>query len=114
MHWIDVLEKAIGVDAFLDSTRVVALLRKGDLDQALARADAAVKLEPTLTRALEIKLDVLIARKQWDDVLAVMTELETKHDSSFDIDKLRAEPRLAELVQSPSFAEWLEQRGGPQ
>jgi hypothetical protein len=109
-HWIDVLEKAIGVDAFLESTRVVALVRKGDLDQALARAEAAVKLEPTLTRAHEIKLDVLIARKQWPDVLTTMTELETQHETNFDLAKLRAEPRLADLVASPLFAQWLDER----
>ena len=106
MRWIDTLERAIGVDAYLESLRVVALIRKGDLDTALARANAAVALEPTLTRALEIKLDVLIARKQWPDVLATMTELETKHGARFDIAKLRGEPRLAELVASPGFAEW--------
>lgn len=110
MRWIDVLEKVIGVDAFLESTRVVALIRKGDLDTALERANAAVALEPTLTRAVEIKLDVLIAKKQWPDVLATMTELETKHGASFDLAKLRAEPRLAELVQSPAFGEWTQQR----
>lgn len=110
MHWIDVLEKAIGADAFLESTRVVALVRKGDLDKALERAEAAVKLEPTLTRAHEIKLDVLIARKQWADVLATMTELETNHVSHFDLAKLRAEPRLAELVASPLFAQWVDER----
>jgi uncharacterized protein HemY len=109
-HWIDVLEKAIGVDAFLESTRVVALVRKGDLDQALARAEAAVKLEPTLTRAHEIKLDVLIARKQWADVLTTMTALETQHETNFDLAKLRAEPRLADLVASPLFAQWLDER----
>lgn len=109
LHWIDVLENVIGVDAFIESTRVVALIRKGDLDKALERAEAAVKLEPTLTRALEIKLDVLIARKQWADVLDVMTELETHHGSTFDLNKLRAEPRLAELVTTPLFAQWADE-----
>jgi hypothetical protein len=110
MRWIDVLEKTIGVDAFLESTRAVALIRKGNLDQALERINAAVALEPTLTRALEIKLDVLIAKKQWPDVLATMTELETKHAIRFQLAELRAEPRLTELVESPAFAEWLQQR----
>ncbi len=109
-RWIDVLETAVGVDAYLEATRVVALVRKGDLDKALERAEAAVKLEPTLTRAHEIKLDVLIARKQWGDVLHTMTELETHHGSRFDVAKLRAEPRLAELVASPLFAQWVDER----
>lgn len=110
IKWIDTLEKAIGKDAYIESTRVVAFVRKGDLDKALAVANAAVALEPTLTRALEIKLDVLIAKKQWDDVLAAMTELETNHGQRFDVGKLRSQPHLAELVTSPAFAKWLEQR----
>jgi hypothetical protein len=110
IKWIDTLEKAIGKDAFIESTRVVALVRKGDLDKALATANAAVALEPTLTRALEIKLDVLIAKKQWPDVLAAMTDLETNHAQHFDVDKLRSQPHLAELVGSPAFATWLEER----
>lgn len=110
MHWIDVLEKVVGIDAYLESMRVVALVRKGELDKALEIANAAIALEPTLTRALEIKMDVLIARKQWPDVLQVMTELETKHDQSFDVGKLRSEPRLAELVRSPAFTQWLQAR----
>lgn len=105
-HWIDVLEKAIGVEAYLESQRVVALVRMGDLDRALTAANAAVELEPTLTRALEIKLDVLIAKKQWTDVLATMQELESKHGTSFDVAKLRAEPHLAELVKLPAFQDW--------
>lgn len=110
IKWIDTLEKAIGKDAFIESTRVVALIRKGDLDKALATASAAVALEPTLTRALEIKLDVLIAKKQWPEVLAAMTELEVNHGLHFEVEKLRSQPHLAELVSSPAFATWLEER----
>lgn len=111
IRWIDILQKAIGIDAYLETIRVVTLIRKGDYDKALVVADAAVRLEPTLTRALETKLDVLIVRKMWPEVLATITELETSHGRSFDVDKLRAEPRLAELVASPAFAEWVATRG---
>jgi hypothetical protein len=104
--WIDVLEKTIGVEAYLESQRVVALVRMGDLDRALTTATAAVELEPTLTRALEIKLDVLIAKKMWPEVLATMQKLEAEHDFEFDLAKLRAEPRLAEFVNLPAFKEW--------
>jgi len=39
-----------------------------------------------------------------------MTELATKHDSKFDEARLRAEPRLAELVSTQAFTDWLAQR----
>jgi hypothetical protein len=111
MHWIDVLENAIGVDAYLESMRAIALVRKGDFDKGLQVINAAIELEPTLTRPLEIKLDILIVKKQWPDVLATMTQLEDEHDENFDVTKLMKEPRLAELVQSPAFTEWLRTRG---
>jgi len=114
MKWIDTLEKTIGVEAYLESMRVVALTRKGDLDKALAAANAAVALEPTLTRALEIKLDVLIGKKKWPEALDVMTELETKHGKAFDPVKLRSSPHLAELVQSKEFADWAAAHTNPQ
>jgi tetratricopeptide (TPR) repeat protein len=110
LRWIDLLAKDIGGDAYLEALRAIALVRAGQLDEALAAIDAAVATEPTLTRAHEIKLDILIARKQWDAVLAVMTELEHSHGVTFEEAKLRAEPRLAELVASPAFADWLARR----
>jgi hypothetical protein len=109
-HWSDVLIKDIGQDAYLVMQKAIASLKAGKLDDAETTASDAVRLEPTLTRAHETLLDILIAQKKWPEVLAEMTELETNHGSSFDEAKLRAEPRLVELVASPAFAEWLAKR----
>lgn len=110
LHWLAVMAKEVGPDAYLDMTRAIVYLKKGALPEALAAANAATSLEPTLTRAHEVKLDILIAQKAWPDVLALMTELEKNHGLSFDEAKLRAEPRLAELVALPAFTEWLATR----
>jgi hypothetical protein len=109
-HWCDVLVKDIGQDAYLVMQKAIAYLQAGKLDDAQATAADAVRLEPTLTRAHEVLLDALIAQKKWPEVLAEMTELETNHGQQFDEAKLRAEPRLAELVSQPAFAEWLAKR----
>ncbi len=106
-HWIDVLAKDTGPDAYLDTLHAIAYLEAGDLDKALAAADAAIKRETTLTRAHEVRLDILISRKDWPATLAELTELETNHGMTFDEAKLRAEPRLAELVSTPEFAAWV-------
>lgn len=110
LHWCDVLMKDIGQDAYLVMQKAIAYLQATKLDDARTTAQAAVKLEPTLTRAHEVLLDILIAQKRWPEVLAEMTELEANHASTFDEAKLRAEPRLAELVSSPAFTEWLAKR----
>lgn len=110
VHWCDVLMKDIGQDAYLVMQKSIAYLQANKLDDARTTAQAAVKLEPTLTRAHEVLLDILIAQKRWPEVLAEMTELETNHDTRFDEARLRSEPRLAELVSSPAFTEWLAQR----
>jgi hypothetical protein len=109
-HWCDVLVKDIGQDAYLVMQKAIAYLQAGKLDDAQAMASDAVRLEPTLTRAHEVLLDVLISQKRWPEVLAEMTELETNHGSTFDEAKLRAEPRLTELVSQPAFADWLAKR----
>lgn len=106
-HWIDVLAKATGPDAYLDTLHAIAHLQSGDLEKALAASDAAIKREPSLTRAHEVRLDILISRKDWPATLAELTELETNHGMTFDEAKLRSEPRLSELVSTPEFAAWL-------
>lgn len=110
LRWLAVLDQAVGPDAYLDSTRAIVHVRADELDQALASANAAVAREPSYTRALEVKLDVLIAREDWDGVLAAMTQLEQDHGMAFDEAKLRTEPRLAGLVATPAFTQWLASR----
>lgn len=110
LRWLDVLGKAIGDDAFLDTLRAIAHLEQGALDDARTRIDAAIRREPTLAHAHEVKLDIAIAQKRWTDALAVMTELEQHHGTAFDEARLRGEPKLAELVATPEFQQWLAAR----
>lgn len=110
LHWLDVLEKAVGHDAFIDYQRALAHIGKRDLAAATKHIDAALAAEPTLTHALQLRLDILIEQKAWKDVLAVMQELEAKHDVRFDEAKLRAEPRLAEFLETPAVTRWLAER----
>jgi tetratricopeptide (TPR) repeat protein len=111
LTWIDMIDNAIGGDAFQASNRALAYLRMNQLDKAAEAADKATTLDPTLARAWEVKLDIMIAQKRWTDALAVMTELETKHGVAFDEAKLRASPAMAELVATPEFKAWLGSRG---
>lgn len=110
LRWIDVIDKAIGGDTVQETHRALAYLKKGELDKAAEHADAAIAKEPTLGRAWEVKLDVAIAQKKWADAIAVMTELEARHEMEFDEGKLQAQPAVAELVASPEYKAWRAQR----
>ena len=110
LKWIDVIDKAVGGDPWQDANRAVAYLNKGELDKAAQHVDSALKQEPTLQRAWEVKLDVSIVRKQWADAVAAMSELETKFGIKFDEVKLRAKPAMTEFVATPEFKQWLTTR----
>jgi hypothetical protein len=109
-HWCDVLFKEIGADTYLDMIRAIAFLQQGKLELAYTWVSDGLAAEPTLTQAHEVKLDILIAQKKWPEVLAEMTELENNHNMRFEEAKLRAEPRLADLVTTPEFTAWLASR----
>ena len=109
LKWIDVIDKAVGGDPFQQVNRAVAYLRKGDADKAAEHIEAAIKLEPTLQRAWEVKLDIGLKRKKWSDVIAAMTELE-KLGMKFDPEKLKSVPSMAELVTTPEYKQWLANR----
>jgi hypothetical protein len=61
LKWIDMIDQAIGGDAFLATHRAVAYLRLGQLDKALEHADKALAMEPELARAQEVKAEVQAA-----------------------------------------------------
>jgi hypothetical protein len=107
LSWIDVLGREIGAEPYLDALRAVALLQIDKLDEAMKKIDASIAAEPTLSRAHEIKMDIQIEKKDWAGALATMITLERDHGFKFDEAKLRADPRLAELVK------WREGTGSP-
>jgi tetratricopeptide (TPR) repeat protein len=111
LTWIDMIDSAIGGDAFQAANRALAYLKLNQLDKAAEQADKATTMDPTLGRAWEVKLEVVVAQKKWTEALAVMTELETKHGVHFEEDKLRVSPATAELVATPEFKAWLAKRG---
>lgn len=109
IKWIDMLDNAIGGDAFQGANRALAYLRRGkpgDVDTARDAIDKAIAMEPTLKRVYEVKLDVTLAQKKWADSVAVMTILEDKFGVVFDDAKLAAQPAVAPLLASPEYKEW--------
>jgi len=109
LTWIDLVNTSIGGDAFQEAHRAMAHLQRakpGDPELAAQTADKAIAMEPSLTRAWEVKLDIMIAQKKWADAVAVMRELEDHHGVHFDDAKLAAQPTVAELLASAEYKAW--------
>lgn len=109
IKWINLLDTALGGDAFQAANRALAYLRRGKPgDLALARADVekAISMEPTLKRPYEVKLDIAIADKKWAEATQMMTILEDKYGVVFDDAKLAAQPTVVPLLESAEFKEW--------
>ena len=79
LHQIDVLDAAVGGDAFLDATRASILVRRngpGDLEDAATRAERAVQAEPKLAMTHGVTLAVATARRQWSSAISTLNILE--------------------------------------
>jgi len=105
LHDIDIVDKDVGGDAFQDAVRADVYLKQGDIAKAAARAEAAVKAEPTLPRAWYAKLDVLLHEGDWPGALAVIDRLATLGSRLTDAG-MRKVKAFDELLATPEYAAW--------
>lgn len=109
IKWINILDTALGGDAFQIANRALTYLRRGkpgDIELARADVEKALAMEPTLKRPYEVKLDIAIADKKWAEATQMMTILEDKYGIVFDDEKLAAQPAVVPLLESAEFKEW--------
>jgi hypothetical protein len=102
---IDILDQAIGGDAFQDAVRASIYFQAGDFVQARARAEAAVKVEPTLVRA---QFSLVDAEAALHDNAAVLASLRTlaKLGQTLSAAALAPLPHYTEFAKSPEFQTW--------
>jgi tetratricopeptide (TPR) repeat protein len=102
---IDVLDKAIGGDAFQDAVRASIYVQSGDFQQARAHAEAAVKVEPTLVRA---QFSLIEAEAALHDNAAVLASLRTLANlgQMLSASALAPLPHYTEFAKSPEFQTW--------
>jgi len=102
---IDILDQAIGGDAFQDAVRASIYFQAGDFVQARARAEAAVKVEPTLVRAQFSLVDAEAALHDNAAVLASLRTLATL-GQTLSAAALAPLPHYTEFAKSPEFQTW--------
>ena len=102
---IDLLDAAIGGDAFQDAVRASMYFAMGDYKQARVRAEAAVKVEPTLMRAQFSLLDAEAALGDNAAALATLDKLVTMNQtlSAAALAKL---PQYQDFAKSNEFQIW--------
>lgn len=102
---IDILDKAIGGDAFQDAVRASIYFQSGDFQQARAHAEAAVKVEPTLVRA---QFSLIDAEAALHDNAAVLGSLQTlaKLGQTLSASMLAPLPHYTDFAKSPEFQTW--------
>lgn len=115
LHEIDLVDTAIGGDAFQEAIRAEAYLARkqpGDLDLAKQHADLAIKNEPTLAKGWYAEVDVALAQARWVDALAAMDTLTSDFGAVWHDEKLQTIPSFAGLVRSAEYSAWLAKKSG--
>jgi hypothetical protein len=102
---IDILDQAIGGDPYQDAIRSSIYFQSGDYAQARARAEAAVKLEPTLVRA---QFSLIEAEAALNDNAAVLASLQVLAmlGQTLSAAAVAALPNYTEFAKSPEFQTW--------
>ncbi|MEO8840786.1 MAG: hypothetical protein ABI591_30700 [Kofleriaceae bacterium] len=102
---IDLLDHAIGGDAFQDAVRASIYFQAGDFKQARAHAEAAVKVEPRLVRAQFSLVDAEAALHDNTAVLATLRTL-AKLGQTLPASAIAPLPHYDEFAKSPEFQIW--------
>lgn len=102
---IDILDRAIGGDAFQDAVCASIYFQAGDFKQARAHAEVAVKAEPALVRA---QFSLIDAEAALHDNTAVLASLETlaKLGQILPASAIAPLPHYTEFAKSPEFKTW--------
>jgi len=106
---IDLVDQAVGGDAFQDAIRAEVYLKRnqpGDLDRAAERAEAAIKTEPTLAKGWWARLDAAVYRKDFAKAFETIEHLQQHFKAKLDDAALHKVPSYAEFLASPEYAAW--------
>jgi hypothetical protein len=116
LHYTQVVDAAIGHDAWQDAIRAIILTRRGtpaDLIEAARLSRTACDEEPTLAKPWWSRLDVDLARQDFSDALDTMDQLSQRFGAPFTDAALRTEASYAGLLATPEYAAWQAKRGNP-
>jgi len=99
-------EDALGGDAYFQALRGVVQLQTGDVAGARKTIDDAIAMEPALQFPHVNRLDVLVAQKDYDELLSELKLLGNEYELVFP--DLSIVPEFAEFLTTPQHAQYTE------
>jgi len=104
---LDALAARTGDDAYVRVLRAEAYRDGGDLGAAKRDAEAALAAEPALVPALEIRLEIAMDEKKWDDAVQSLRGMVAAGIPKAGLQEAAAsEARYRALVQSAAYKAW--------
>ena len=108
---VDVIEKAIGGDPYLDVIRATLQLEADNPAAARKLAEKAVAAEPTLRDAYMTLVFVSLKEGNHAETLDRLKDAYRRFAPA--LGDLTKQPKFAEFVKSPQYQEWLKWRSTP-
>jgi hypothetical protein len=101
---LDVVDKAVGGDAFLDYQRCEVHYKAGALDEAKKAGERAIEKEPELESAQWALVTIALKTKDWKGARAGLERLEKQGVKLNDLTKV---PVFSEFVKTDEYAAWV-------
>ena len=99
-------EDSLGGDAYFHALRGAVQLQTGDIAGARRTIDEAIEMEPTLQAPHVNRLDVLVAQKDYAELLSELKLLGSDYELVFP--DLSIVPEFAEFMTTPQHAQYME------
>lgn len=106
LRFIDLLDKRVGGDPYLDVLRADALGAQGKLPEALEAATRASQAAPDLVASWWALLSQQTANQRYADTLPTLEVLRDKFAQDVSAATLGGDERFGALVASPEFTAW--------
>jgi tetratricopeptide (TPR) repeat protein len=101
---LDRVDKALGGDPYLSVLKATFEVERNRLDEAKAAVRKAIDAEPTLEIAHQLRLQISLKQRKFDDTLEALRSLRDKF--GFKSADLESNAEYAEFVKSPQYKEW--------
>lgn len=103
---IDALDAVVGGDPHLDVLRSNAYQKQGKFAEAIAAAEKAARVGPTLGEAYWRLIDLHLEQKAFAKVASALRAVIEQGGEDFSLEQLQEAKEYAEFRKSPQFAEF--------
>jgi hypothetical protein len=105
---LEILDKSVGGDPYLDCVRAGVYLRAGDHDSALKRAEKAVAGVPDIPQASHVLADVTVNMGDYARAVKILDTLKRRFNIKLPPDSI-SDPAWRHFFQSEQYQQWIAQ-----